>query len=168
VRRYRGGAWDQVPHEPLRPAPDERLTHDRLEMLLQPHRDELEQWPLYVSLDKDVMQSREAVVNWDSGHLELEEVQTILDVFRDWSQDQLAGMDIVGDWSPVRLHGLFRRMFHLTEHPALSVTPGDARRCNERTNQMLLTASGAELQPTATAVADFDNWLRPAQSVRIR
>jgi hypothetical protein len=54
----------------------------------------------------------------------------------------MAGMDIVGDWSPVRLDGLFRRLFHLTEHPALSVTPGEARRRNERTNQMLLAAVG--------------------------
>jgi hypothetical protein len=137
-------------------------------MLLQPRRDELERWPLYVSLDKDVMRTRDAVVNWDSGHLDLEEVQTILDVFRDWSQDQLAGMDIVGDWSPVRLHGLFRQMFHLTEHPALSVTPGDARRCNERTNQMLLAASGAEVQLADTAAADLGKWLRPAQAVPIR
>jgi hypothetical protein len=168
VRRYRGGVWDRVPHQPLRPAPEQRLTHDRLETLLRAHRDELERWPLYVSLDKDVMRTRDAVVNWDSGHLDLEEVQTILDVFRDWSQGQLAGMDIVGDWSPVRLHGLFRQMFHLTEHPALSVTPGDARRCHERTNQMLLAASGAELQPTGMTAADFGNRLRPAHAVPIR
>jgi hypothetical protein len=143
VRRYHTGAWERVPHQSLRPTPGARLTHDRLEELLWPHRAELQRWPLYISLDKDVLRTADAVVNWDSGHLDLEEVETILDVFREWSHDDMAGMDIVGDWSPVRLDGLFRHLFHLTEHPALSVTPGEARRRNERTNQMLLAAVGA-------------------------
>jgi hypothetical protein len=168
VRRYRAGAWDRVPHEPLRPAPDERLTHGRLATLLEQHREELERWPLYVSLDKDVMQTADAAVNWDSGHLDVEEVQTILDVFRDWSRDQLAGMDIVGDWSPVRLQGLFREVFHLTEHPDLSVTAGEARRRNERTNQMLLAAVGADLAAADANAADFRNWQRPALPATIR
>jgi hypothetical protein len=142
VRRYRGRAWDRIPHEPLRPALRERLTTPRLEALLQPHRSELERWPLYVSLDKDVMRTADAVVNWDSGHLDLEEVQTVLDGFRAAAPQGLAGMDIVGDWSPVRLQGLFRRLFHWTEHPALSATADDARRCNERTNRFLLNAAG--------------------------
>jgi hypothetical protein len=140
VRRYGGAGWDRVKHEPLRPAPHERLTPSRLEALLDPHRADLERWPLYVSLDKDVMRATDAVVNWDSGHLDLQEVETVLDGFRDAARDRLAGMDIVGDWSPVRVQGLFRQLFHWTEHPALAVTLSAARRCNERTNEMLLAA----------------------------
>ncbi len=149
VRRFRGRAWDRVPHEPLRPAAAERLTASRLEGLLEPHRADLGQWPLYVSLDKDVMGTPEAVVNWDSGHLDLEEVQTVLDGFREAAGDRLAGMDVVGDWSPVRVQGWFRQLFHLTEHPALTTTPGEARRCNERTNQMLLAAAGVTWREAA-------------------
>jgi hypothetical protein len=156
VRRFRGTAWDRIPHQPLRPAPDERLTAARLDALLEPHRAELEKWPLYVSLDKDVMRTADAVVNWDSGHLDVEEVQTVLDGFRDAARDCLAGMDIVGDWSPVRLQGLFRQLFHLTEHPALAVTAYDARRCNERTNEILLAAAVSEWRKTAetTGISD--------------
>jgi hypothetical protein len=144
VRRFRAGAWKDIAHEPLRPAARERLTAARLAALLEPHRADLERWPLYVSLDKDVMRSADALVNWDSGHLDLDEVQMVLDGFRDAAQDRLAGMDVVGDWSPVRLRGLFRQMFHVTEHPPLAVTADDARRCNERTNDKLLAAAFAE------------------------
>jgi len=140
VRRFGGGAWRQVPQEPLRSRPDLPLTADRAGQLLAPYRDELRRWPLYVSLDKDVMTAHEAVVNWDSGHLSLAEVEAILEVVRDLAGERLAGMDILGDWSPVRLRGWFRSFFHWTEHPFLAVDPGDARRRNEQTNLSLLAA----------------------------
>ncbi len=152
VRRYRGAGWSRVPHEPLRPTPQEPLDATRLEALLRPFRQELAEFPLYISLDKDVMQPADALVNWDSGHLELEEVQTILDGFREAAHDNLAGMDIVGDWSPVRVQGLFRKLFHWTEHPALSLTPEDACTCNERTNQVLLAAAGMKWLETETTL----------------
>ncbi len=167
IRRFRGAAWDRLRHDPLRPAPDERLTARRLETLLEPHRAELERWPLYVSLDKDVMRPTDAVVNWDSGHLDLEEVQTVLDVFRETAQERLAGMDIVGDWSPVRLHGLFRQLFHWTEHPALSVTPYAARHCNERTNEILLAAAGTEWRKADESVAPASAPARGATAERV-
>jgi hypothetical protein len=47
-------------------------------------------------------------------------------------------MDIVGDWSPVRTRGLFRRLLHKLEHPRQSVDAEQARLSNERTNVMLL------------------------------
>jgi hypothetical protein len=150
-RRFGGRAWDRVPHEPLRPAPDERLTAARLDELVDGHRADLKMWPLYVSLDKDVMRTADAVVNWDSGRLDLEEVQTVLDGFREAARDDLAGMDIVGDWSPVRVQGVFRQLLHLTEHPALTVTADEARCCNERTNEILLAGAVSETRRTAPA-----------------
>jgi hypothetical protein len=142
VRRFRGRRWAGVPHEPLRPAPGERLTTERLERLLAPHRAELARWPLYVSLDKDVMGTADAVVNWDSGHLDLSEVRAALDVFCDAAGGRLAGADVTGDWSAVRVDGWFRRLFHLTMHPPLDVVPPFARQCNERTNLALLPHFG--------------------------
>jgi len=89
----------------------------------RPHRDDLARLPLYVTLDKDVMTASDAVVNWDSGLLRLEEVETILHVVRDLAAGPLAGMDIVGDWSEVRVEGWFRAWWHWTEHPKLQVDP---------------------------------------------
>jgi hypothetical protein len=81
---------------------------------------------------------QDAVVNWDSGFLNLAEVQAILSWFLCACGGNVVGMDIVGDWSPVRLRGLLRRALHWTEHPRLDITPYDAIALNTRTNQILL------------------------------
>ena len=57
-------------------------------------------------------------------------------------------MDVVGDWSPVRLRGVLRHVLHWTEHPRLAVDDREATRRNEEMNLRLgevLTA----LQPLA-------------------
>src|SRR5207253_73749 len=116
VRSFQGGAWQQVPHEPVRPGAQADVSTRRLRGLLYTFRETLKSCPLYISLDKDVMTADEAPVNWDSGHLGLTEVEEILRSFVDASRGELAGMDIVGDWSPVRTKGLFRHLLHWTEH----------------------------------------------------
>jgi len=93
------------------------------------------------------MTVEDAVVNWDSGHLGLTEVEAILEVVRDLSDNQLLGMDIVGDWSPVRVQGFFRQFWHLTEHPALQVDPLNACIRNETTNLALLSRQAAAWLP---------------------
>jgi hypothetical protein len=138
VRRFDRGAWHGLPHLPLRPAPDAPLTPERLADLLRPHRDFLSQAPLYVSLDKDVMTAAEAAVNWDSGHLTFAEVETVLACFVRAVGGRMAGMDVVGDWSPVRVSGWLRRLLHLTEHPSLAWGPDEAATVNGRTNALLL------------------------------
>jgi len=114
--------------------------------LLHPYRSQLEKYPLYISLDKDVMVVDDAVVNWDSGHLTLPEVEIVLSTFLAMARGNLAGMDILGDWSAVQTGGLFRRYLHWTEHPALTIDPAQANRLNERTNLMLLNMM-LKLQP---------------------
>jgi hypothetical protein len=143
VRRFEGRPWTGIETEPLRATADESVTAERIDDLLQPHRLDLARWPLYISLDKDVLRSADAVVNWDSGHLELGEVCTVLEAFSRAAGGRLAGMDIVGDWSPVRVQGLFRRLLHWTEHPQLDIDPGEARRRNEKTTAVLLDAAEA-------------------------
>jgi arginase family enzyme len=154
-RRFQGRPWGDVPHEPLRPWSAARLTARRLDALLRPHRDELARCPLYVSLDKDVMSAADAVVNWDSGHLELAEVRVVLEGFARAAGGRLAGVDVVGDWSPVQVDGWFRRLFHLTEHPPLAVVPEEARRVNERTNLALLEVLRPFLAPRRAQPAGF-------------
>jgi len=84
------------------------------------------------------MTAADAPVNWDSGHLVLSEVQTILRAFLRAAHGQLAGIDILGDWSPVQVRGPLRRLLHLTEHPPLKVDPVTATRRNARTNLALV------------------------------
>jgi hypothetical protein len=137
-RPFRRGRWCAVANEPLRPEPDLPADRERLADLLRPYAADLAKYPLYISLDKDVLVEAEAIVNWDSGHLSLAEVCLVLEMFLRSAAGNLIGMDVVGDWSPVRLRGLLRRFLHWTEHPALAVDPEEAARRNERTNLTLL------------------------------
>ena len=124
-RRFRSGAWAGVDNDPLRPTAAGRVTPARIERLLRPHRDELAPRPLYISLDKDVMGSDEAVVNWDSGQLTMAEVGCVIDAFTVAAGGRVAGMDVVGDWSPVHVRGWLRTLFHHTMHlPVLPRPPG--------------------------------------------
>jgi hypothetical protein len=140
VRRFGRGGWHRVAHHPVRPRPDRPTGDGRLAELLAPWSAHLAACPLYISVDKDVLGAEEAVVNWDSGHLTLGEVREILDLFVRRARGRLAGMDLTGDWSAVRLRGLFRRVLHWTEHPALEVDAAAAAARNERTNLELLDA----------------------------
>ncbi len=137
VRRFTRGAWSAVRHDPLRPDRETPLTAERLGALLADHRQELAARPLYICLDKDALTADESIVNWDSGHLSLAEVETLLSGFVGHAAG-LAGMDVVGDWSPVRLHGLLRRVMHWTMHPGLDIDPAQAARRNAEVNVQLV------------------------------
>src|SRR5262249_25223403 len=107
--------------------------------LLEPFQAELVRAPLYISLDKDVMTAEDALVNWDSGHLTLAEVQDVLAAFIESAQRRLVGMDVIGDWSSVQLRGLGRRVLHWTEHPSWTHTAAQACERNQQTNMALLS-----------------------------
>jgi hypothetical protein len=137
-RTYRAGGWASVENAPVRQVPEAPLRPSHLRDLLIPFREELRQVPLYISLDKDVMIAADAVVNWDSGCLTLGEVREILGCFLEAARGDLAGMDVLGEWSPVQVAGLFRYFFHLTMHPSPRIDAGEANRVNERTNLAVL------------------------------
>jgi hypothetical protein len=137
-RRFTRGRWAGIRHEPLRDRANHGFRLDRLEALLEPYRAELERLPLYISVDKDVLTRADAIVSWDSGHLHLAEVETILEVFSQAARGRIAGMDLVGDWSPVKVQGWFRRLLHLVEHESLAVDPAESTRRNEATNLTLI------------------------------
>jgi arginase family enzyme len=137
-RRFRGRWWDRIQHRPLRRGADEPVSHAIIEDWLAPYRAELAARPLYISLDKDVLTASEAVVNWDSGHLTAPEVLAILETFMNAVGGESLGMDVVGDWSPIHVHGLLRRTLHWTEHPALAVDPDETARRNGALNVRLL------------------------------
>lgn len=137
-RYYRRGNWSEVANEPVRQNKSIKVTSHRLNELLESQQAQLMGYPLYISLDKDVMISEDAAVNWDSGHLTFPEVDTILKTFLQAANGNLLGMDILGDWSPVQTRGVFRRYLHWTEHPKEIIDPVQANRVNERTNLAIL------------------------------
>jgi hypothetical protein len=143
IRPFQRGAWSAVANEPIRPRRDTPVCRDRIEELLDLYRAELASRPLYISLDKDVLQEQEAIVNWDSGHLTLAEVRDLLHAFVAAAGGNLAGLDIAGDWSSVQLRGWLRHFMHFTEHPARAIDAQDATRRNEQTNLALLDAMRA-------------------------
>jgi hypothetical protein len=143
-RRFLRGPWRRLRNVPLQEREDP-VTQERVAELLRPFAPALAQWPLYVSFDKDVMTEADAVVNWDSGKLRLADVTAVLAGFLAAARGNLIGWDVVGDWSPVRLGGLFRRVLHWTEHPPLTVDPAEAIGTNERTNLALFQSLGAIL-----------------------
>jgi arginase family enzyme len=149
VRRFERGAWATVPHQSVRAQPYLPASASRISDLLAPIRVDLRQYPLYLSLDKDVMCAEHAPVNWDSGHLAIDEVCEIVGAFLQAANGKLAGMDVVGDWSPVRVNGLLRRSMHHLMHPLLSINPDDARRQNERVNRHVLETVRDAVAPNA-------------------
>jgi hypothetical protein len=138
LRQFKTGKWSRIAHEPLRGRADVRVGADRVRALLEEDREDLAQLPLYISFDKDVMPAAEAMVNWDSGFLTTPEIEAVLEVFLEASAYNVVGMDIVGDWSPVRVRGLYRKFLHWTEHPPLTVDPAEAAAINERLNLRLI------------------------------
>jgi arginase family enzyme len=143
TRRLERRQWARIPTTPLRADPDTPATREQIESVFAPHRDELASRPLYVTIDKDVLRLEHAVVNWHSGALSLAELSDVLRVLLDLSGGRLAGADVVGDWSPVVVEGLARRLSHWIEHPRVDVSPAEAVRCNEETNLALLDVLGA-------------------------
>jgi arginase family enzyme len=149
-RGFEGRSWRRVAHRPLRRRPGERVGLADIEDLISPFSSELTERPLYVSLDKDVLTESEAVVNWDSGHLSTPEVLAVLRGFLDAAGGRLAGMDVVGDWSPVQVRGMLRHFLHWTEHPRLEIDPCQATRRNEALNLRLL----GEVHDQQLAISD--------------
>lgn len=148
LRRYRRFPWNGIAHEPLRTSADEPAGLERVAAVLHPYRRDLAAYPLYISLDKDAMTASESVVNWDSGHLTLDEVRKVIDAAYRLAGGRLAGMDIVGDWSPAIVQGWFRQIFHQTMHPTLAVTWEEAARRNEAANlELLKCAALSGVQP---------------------
>jgi hypothetical protein len=138
VRHFTKGKWSRIAHEPLRYHPDAIATADRVRHLLEEDREDLTRWPLYISVDKDVLTAAEAVVNWDSGRLTVPEIEAVLQVFLEFNAGKVIGMDVIGDWSPVRVRGLYRRFLHWSEHPVIAVDPTEATAINERLNLRLI------------------------------
>jgi hypothetical protein len=152
-RRFARGGWSEVETRPLlngRACPGAIARE-----ALRPFAGELARFPLYVSIDKDVLADADAAVNWDSGLLRLSEVSAILDAFLEAAGGQLAGADLLGDWSPVRLGSHLARVFDRLDHPSPQLDPSEAGGRNLRANATLLSTllgrAGTSVSPSSLA-----------------
>eukprot|EP01087_Luapelamoeba_hula_P010736 TRINITY_DN2855_c0_g3_i1.p1 TRINITY_DN2855_c0_g3~~TRINITY_DN2855_c0_g3_i1.p1 ORF type:complete len:480 (+),score=95.01 TRINITY_DN2855_c0_g3_i1:53-1492(+) len=108
--------WKNVSTTPVREMEYTFLSLERCRRLLAPYREELAARPLYITLDKDVMNTHDCIQNWDSGYLTKREVFTLIQTLVEMSNGQLIAIDVTGDWSPVIVHGFMRRLFNYLQH----------------------------------------------------
>ncbi|MDB5376710.1 MAG: hypothetical protein JWR00_1156 [Rubritepida sp.] len=100
--------------------------------------------PLWVTLDKDVLRTAEAVTNWEQGRLSL---QAILDLLaRLGARRRILGIDVCGDYSPPTFGDPFRAFLSATDRPSISPDLAAARAVNDATNARILTAARALLR----------------------
>ncbi|HEY2156790.1 MAG TPA: hypothetical protein VGH33_14260, partial [Isosphaeraceae bacterium] len=137
-RRFTRGRWSRLPVHPL--LVDGVSAADVLHDALRPFRHELDEVPLYVSIDKDVLVADDAVVNWESGLLRLDEAVAVVEAFVRGAGGRLAGADLLGDWSPVRLDHWLSRLCDRIDRPSVNHDPAEAAALNRRANAALLRA----------------------------
>ncbi len=93
---------------------------------------------VYITIDKDVLAPPAAATNWDQGQMPLEDLLAALRIIG--RRCEIAGVDVVGDYSPVTGVGAARRLFGWLDHPAGNPDPVLAARCNDSTNVAILHA----------------------------
>jgi len=134
-RKFSRGRWASVPGTPL--LHDGLIHKDRLRETLQPFRAELAAYPLYISIDKDVLVFDDAVTNWDSGVLRTADAVMILEAFLAGASGRLIGADLLGDWSPVRLDGWLNSLCDWVERRHYHIHPVAAAETNATANAAL-------------------------------
>jgi arginase family enzyme len=70
---------------------------------------------VYVTIDKDCLRNAYALTNWAQGHLEMEELLLMLKLIKE--NTEIAGLDVTGDYSPVRTEGIVRTAITAMNHP---------------------------------------------------
>jgi hypothetical protein len=150
--KFEGMKWNEVPQIPLRPNWHRALSKDRVKKLLAPYAEVLAKYPLYITLDKDVMTRDYCLQNWNSGVLIRTEVFTVIEVLIEMSGGRLLAMDITGDFSKVKTQGVYRSYLHSHQHSDTEndIDPETASRLNQETNKLLLKHLHSVINNVAT------------------
>jgi hypothetical protein len=150
--KFEGMKWNEVPQIPLRPNWHRALSKDRVKKLLSPYAEVLAKYPLYITLDKDVMTRDYCLQNWNSGVLIRTEVFTVIEVLIEMSGGRLLAMDITGDFSKVKTQGVYRSYLHSHQHSDTEndIDPETASRLNQETNKLLLKHLHSVINNVAT------------------
>lgn len=95
---------------------------------------------LYISVDKDCLQSQFARSNWDTGELELSDVCAAIERLR--RDCELVGADVTGEWSVPRFRRAWVRALSTADHPKQEAPTLEELSVNARTNLELWRAFG--------------------------
>ncbi len=95
---------------------------------------------VYVSVDKDCLKSEYALTNWEEGCMDLDDVLLLLGLIK--KQLDIVGLDIIGDYSPANVAGIFKKFLYHSDHPkkfpAKDKTSNEIKAVNEQTNLRIL------------------------------
>lgn len=95
---------------------------------------------VYVTIDKDCLAPEEVLTNWDQGEMSLEDLLVMLKMIKE--NLDIIGMDVAGDYSPIRIDGVFKNIASRLDHPRdvrAAVLPGSSiAAVNELTNLKIL------------------------------
>lgn len=95
---------------------------------------------VYVTVDKDCLATGDALTNWDQGAMSLGDLLVMLKMIKE--NLEIVGMDITGDYSPVRVDGVFKKIASRLNRPvrirADELPPEDVAAVNERANLRIL------------------------------
>lgn len=140
VTPFEGLRWNEVKQSVLREKSTKPLTEERVLELFEPYKETLIKYPLYITLDKDVMIRRHSLQNWNSGVLTRDEVLLIIEVLIKMSGGRLLAMDITGDFSKVKVSGMFRTYLHHSQHDdeENDIDQDEATSLNQYTNRLII------------------------------
>lgn len=97
---------------------------------------------VYISIDKDCLNSEFALTNWEEGALKLGELELMLKLVKE--KFDILGADITGEYSPVILKGWLKNFCSRLDHPKDYSAKGRPQelidQVNESTNIRLLEA----------------------------
>lgn len=101
---------------------------------------------VYISLDKDCLQHKFALTNWEEGKMPLDALLSMLKIIRE--RLNIVGMDITGEYSPVIVKGAFKRALSFLDHPKNNIAAGlpeaYVSALNTQTNLKILEALGLQ------------------------
>ncbi|MBF0561670.1 MAG: arginase [Alphaproteobacteria bacterium] len=89
---------------------------------------------VWVSIDKDVLRPEDAITNWDQGRMPLSALLVALRRIR--AARRLLGVDICGEFAPIRHPNLLKRLESWLDQPSLPMAPDLTR--NAVTNAAIL------------------------------
>jgi hypothetical protein len=134
--------WQKVPQKEMRYKWYLPINKDRVRRLLEPYAETLAQYPLYITLDKDVMTRKYSLQNWNSGILFREEILVAIEVLVEMAKGRLLAIDITGDFTSVVTQGWYRGYLHRTQHSdeENNIKQEEANVVNQETNKCILKA----------------------------
>lgn len=95
---------------------------------------------VYISIDKDCLKREFALTNWEEGRFSLDELLLMLGLIKE--NKEIVGLDVTGEYSPIKVNGLFKKIASRLDHPKASpedlFSEPEITALNENTNLNIL------------------------------